>query len=201
MLENEKGIVGDTVARMEKLLAGVESPSVQFAWDPANFVQCGEANLTEAAAWIETEAPRTIPNRTGLVHHMLNHFAQRHPDRALAMLRRGEEHPQFIAGGIIWANPERAMEVVRTMRGRAELGDALHYGINGQGTPRENWYHPSPETVNHLGDWERRYELLRDAVASSGIDSARRTELMELLNTEFSDHISLSRIHSSIPAE
>ncbi|MEM7031640.1 MAG: sugar phosphate isomerase/epimerase family protein [Chloroflexota bacterium] len=49
MLENEKEIVGDTVDRMKKILAGIESPNVQFAWDPANFVQCGEANLTERA--------------------------------------------------------------------------------------------------------------------------------------------------------
>jgi len=50
MLENEKGIVGDTVARCKTLcdaLAGQDH--VQFAWDPANFVQVGEANLTERA--------------------------------------------------------------------------------------------------------------------------------------------------------
>jgi len=46
LLENEKGIVGDTVARTEALLAGVNHPALRFAWDPANFVQVGEAAVT-----------------------------------------------------------------------------------------------------------------------------------------------------------
>lgn len=40
--ENEKDIYGDTIARCEKLLADLEHPQVQAAFDPANFVQCGE---------------------------------------------------------------------------------------------------------------------------------------------------------------
>lgn len=47
LLENEKGIVGDTVARCHALLAGVNHPALVFAWDPANFVQVGEAQVTE----------------------------------------------------------------------------------------------------------------------------------------------------------
>ena len=46
-LENEKGIVGDTIARCQALLAGVNNPHLVFAWDPANFVQVGEARVTE----------------------------------------------------------------------------------------------------------------------------------------------------------
>lgn len=46
LLENEKEIVGDTVARCHALLAAVDSPHLRFAWDPANFVQVGEANVT-----------------------------------------------------------------------------------------------------------------------------------------------------------
>jgi sugar phosphate isomerase/epimerase len=42
LLENEKGIVGDTVARCRQLLAAVDSAHLQFVWDPANFVQVGE---------------------------------------------------------------------------------------------------------------------------------------------------------------
>lgn len=48
LLENEKGIVGDTIGRCEALMAGVDHPALVFAWDPANFVQVGEANVTEA---------------------------------------------------------------------------------------------------------------------------------------------------------
>ncbi|MEZ4616563.1 MAG: TIM barrel protein [Caldilineaceae bacterium] len=47
LLENEKGIVGDTVARCHALLTGVDHPALVFAWDPANFVQVGEARVTE----------------------------------------------------------------------------------------------------------------------------------------------------------
>jgi sugar phosphate isomerase/epimerase len=43
VLENEHGIVGDTVARCQRLLSAVQSPNLGFAWDPANFVHVGEA--------------------------------------------------------------------------------------------------------------------------------------------------------------
>lgn len=45
--ENEREIVGDTLARCQALIAGVNSPSLRFLWDPANFVQVGEARVTE----------------------------------------------------------------------------------------------------------------------------------------------------------
>ncbi len=47
LLENEKGIVGDTVARCQRILQSIPSSHLTFAWDPANFVQVGEANVTE----------------------------------------------------------------------------------------------------------------------------------------------------------
>jgi sugar phosphate isomerase/epimerase len=45
--ENEKEIVGDTLARCQALIRGVDSPHLRFLWDPANFVQVGEAHVTE----------------------------------------------------------------------------------------------------------------------------------------------------------
>ena len=47
VLENEKEIVGDTVARCHAILAAVDSPHLRFAWDPANFIQVDEARVTE----------------------------------------------------------------------------------------------------------------------------------------------------------
>ncbi len=47
LLENEKEIVGDTVARCATILRLLNRPNVRFAWDPANFVQVGEAQVTE----------------------------------------------------------------------------------------------------------------------------------------------------------
>lgn len=47
LLENEKHIVGDTLARCHALLTSVNSPALVFAWDPANFIQVGEVNVTE----------------------------------------------------------------------------------------------------------------------------------------------------------
>ena len=47
MLENEKGIVGDTVARRHALLTAVGRADLGFAWDTANFIQVGEARLVE----------------------------------------------------------------------------------------------------------------------------------------------------------
>lgn len=42
LLENEKGVFGDTAARCRALLDAVGSPSCAAAFDFANFVQCGE---------------------------------------------------------------------------------------------------------------------------------------------------------------
>lgn len=39
-LENEKGLVGDTPERNYQLVKAINSPTLQFIWDPANFVQC-----------------------------------------------------------------------------------------------------------------------------------------------------------------
>jgi sugar phosphate isomerase/epimerase len=47
LLENEKGIVGDTPERCQALLAQVDSPALRFLWDPANFVQVGVAAPTK----------------------------------------------------------------------------------------------------------------------------------------------------------
>ncbi len=61
LLENEKGIVGDTVARCQRILHAIPSPHLTFAWDPANFVQVGETRATDDG-W-----PLLGP-RTGYVH-------------------------------------------------------------------------------------------------------------------------------------
>jgi sugar phosphate isomerase/epimerase len=47
LLENEKEIVGDTVDRCATILRLLNRPNVTFAWDPANFVQVGEHEVTE----------------------------------------------------------------------------------------------------------------------------------------------------------
>ena len=47
LLENEKGIVGDTIERCHAILRAVDSPHLRFLWDPANFVQVGVARPTE----------------------------------------------------------------------------------------------------------------------------------------------------------
>ena len=53
MLENEKGIYGDTAARVADLLEAVDSPALAHAFDPANYVEVGQ-DIDEAwrpAAW------------------------------------------------------------------------------------------------------------------------------------------------------
>jgi sugar phosphate isomerase/epimerase len=45
--ENEKEIVGDTLVRCQALVRGVDDPHLRFLWDPANFVQVGEAHVTD----------------------------------------------------------------------------------------------------------------------------------------------------------
>ncbi len=61
LLENEKGIVGDTLERCVKLVDALESERLVFLWDPANFVQVGEARLTERG-W------PLLRDRVGYVH-------------------------------------------------------------------------------------------------------------------------------------
>jgi sugar phosphate isomerase/epimerase len=50
LLENESGIVGDTLARCARLLGMVGSSNLKLVWDPANFVVVGEANAV-ARGW------------------------------------------------------------------------------------------------------------------------------------------------------
>jgi sugar phosphate isomerase/epimerase len=47
LLENEKGIVGDTLARCEALIKTIDSPNLRFLWDSANFIQVDEARVVE----------------------------------------------------------------------------------------------------------------------------------------------------------
>ena len=47
LLENEKGLVGDTPERCQAILKTVDSPNLRFLWDPANFVVVGVARPTE----------------------------------------------------------------------------------------------------------------------------------------------------------
>jgi sugar phosphate isomerase/epimerase len=46
VLENESGIVGDTIARCHTVLSTIDSPHLRFAWDPANFIVVGEKDVT-----------------------------------------------------------------------------------------------------------------------------------------------------------
>ncbi len=50
LLENEKDIVGDTLARCYRLMRTLNGPHFRFLWDPANFVQVGESRIT-ADGW------------------------------------------------------------------------------------------------------------------------------------------------------
>src|SRR5262249_60634548 len=43
MLENEKGIYGDTAARVLDILETVDSPSLAHAFDPANYLEVGQS--------------------------------------------------------------------------------------------------------------------------------------------------------------
>jgi 3-dehydroshikimate dehydratase len=46
--ENEKDIYGDAIARCVDLLQEVNDPSFRAAFDPANFIQCGETPFPDA---------------------------------------------------------------------------------------------------------------------------------------------------------
>jgi sugar phosphate isomerase/epimerase len=52
LLENEKGIYGDTAHRVADLLDAVDSPALAHAFDPANYVEVGE-NTSEAWHLVE----------------------------------------------------------------------------------------------------------------------------------------------------
>jgi sugar phosphate isomerase/epimerase len=47
LLENEKAIVGDTLSRCYRLMRSLVGEHFKFLWDPANFVQVGEPQVTE----------------------------------------------------------------------------------------------------------------------------------------------------------
>lgn len=58
-LENEKGIYGDTAARVKEILDTVDSPSLVHAFDPANYLEVGESI---------DEAWPLLRKRTGHIH-------------------------------------------------------------------------------------------------------------------------------------
>jgi len=47
LLENEKGIVTDTLARCEAVVKAIDSPALRFLWDSANFIQVSEERVVE----------------------------------------------------------------------------------------------------------------------------------------------------------
>jgi sugar phosphate isomerase/epimerase len=47
LLENEKGIVTDTLARCETVVKAIDHANLRFLWDSANFIQVGEAQVVE----------------------------------------------------------------------------------------------------------------------------------------------------------
>lgn len=47
LLENEKGIVGDTIDRCHAIMAAAGNSHLRFLWDPANFVQVNESAPTK----------------------------------------------------------------------------------------------------------------------------------------------------------
>ncbi len=47
LLENERAIVGDTLARCHAIVSAIESPHLRFLWDPANFIVIGEGQPTD----------------------------------------------------------------------------------------------------------------------------------------------------------
>ena len=53
--ENEKGIYGDTLARVQKLHAAV--PGLRCVFDPANYIQCGDDPAVNFKALAETGKP------------------------------------------------------------------------------------------------------------------------------------------------
>jgi sugar phosphate isomerase/epimerase len=50
-LENEKGIYGDTAARVREILTRIDSPFLAHAFDPANYVEVGQP-IDEAWSWL-----------------------------------------------------------------------------------------------------------------------------------------------------
>lgn len=55
LLENEKGVVGDTPARCLQIMGAINSPHFRFIWDPANFVQCGASQQVDQ--WWDALSP------------------------------------------------------------------------------------------------------------------------------------------------
>jgi sugar phosphate isomerase/epimerase len=58
-LENEKGIYGDTAARVSEILETVDSPALSHAFDPANYLEVGQPI---------DEAWSLLRDRTGHIH-------------------------------------------------------------------------------------------------------------------------------------
>ena len=89
LLENEKGIYGDTAARVRDVLDHVDSPALVHAFDPANYLEIGQ---DIDAAW------DLLRNRTGHIH------VKDYDPRTKAMVPAGQgagQIPRIIAEAVL----------------------------------------------------------------------------------------------------
>lgn len=87
LLENEKGVVGDTPARCQQIMEAIDSPHFRFIWDPANFVQCGAAEQVDQ--WWDALSPHI-----GYIHIKDARLA----DRSVTVAGEGDgQLPQLLA--------------------------------------------------------------------------------------------------------
>ena len=63
LLENEKGIYGDSAARVADVIESVDSPFLVHAFDPANYVEVGQSDRPSV---VFASLPRQAFSRQGL---------------------------------------------------------------------------------------------------------------------------------------
>lgn len=127
VLENEVGLWGDVPERCRRLLEGVSSPALRFAWDPANFLRSGVARPYDAG-WgalgpfvacahvkdcrAAADGPHTLPGEGD----------GQWPELLAALAARGgvplvmEPHLQVAGHSVGFTGPERFLEAVAALR-------------------------------------------------------------------------------------
>lgn len=112
-------------------------------------------------------------------------YAEHFPEEAMALLREGEEFPEWIAAGILWVQPERLREVADTVRqASGQLSTLYRFVLDLRGRARPEDLFPSPHQTSRLIDFEKQFEFFRTAMEAEDF-GADEKELFTDLHGEF----------------
>ena len=138
LLENQKGIVGDTLSRCASIVSSIDSAHLRFLWDPANFIQVDESAPTERGwaslgaytgyvhikdAMLDDGSVRPAGKGDGQVEELLTRLRSAGYDGFLAL----EPHLAIAGHSSGYSGPEGMAVAVQALRDVMEQSGMVEY--------------------------------------------------------------------------